>query len=262
MMDADESCTQFSNDTIEQIRQLQSKFATDRDWDQFHTPRNLLLAMVGEVGELSEIFLWKEDLQHGLKGWCESEVQHLGEELSDVLLYLIRLSEKCHCDLSNAVKQLLNNKYQIAVETDEVVTADEKPAQNKFAFSHLSFENIRHHLSVLDRDIEKEFQKHSQKSITLALVRDVGKVAESFQWKGEVEVNLPGWSTNELSKLTNRLAVVLVDLVFLSLRCEIDLPNVVKKKIIKNGLKYPVGLSNGSSKKYTELNGKLVANGV
>ncbi|XP_066927520.1 uncharacterized protein [Clytia hemisphaerica] len=233
MMDADESCTQFSNDTIEQIRQLQSKFATDRDWDQFHTPRNLLLAMVGEVGELSEIFLWKEDLQHGLKGWCESEVQHLGEELSDVLLYLIRLSEKCHCDLSNAVKQLLNNKYQ-----------------------------IRHHLSVLDRDIEKEFQKHSQKSITLALVRDVGKVAESFQWKGEVEVNLPGWSTNELSKLTNRLAVVLVDLVFLSLRCEIDLPNVVKKKIIKNGLKYPVGLSNGSSKKYTELNGKLVANGV
>ncbi len=74
----------------------------------------------------------------------------------------------------------------------------------------------------------------------------------------DVFVSFLDWSANELSKLTNRLAVILVDLVFLSLRCEIDLPNVVKKKIIKNGLKYPVGLSNGSSKKYTELNGKLV----
>ena len=60
----------------------------------------------------------------------------------------------------------------------------------------------------------------------------------------------------------DQLGVVLIDLVFLSWRCSIDLPQVVKNKISKNGQKYPVGLSNGSSKKYTELNGRLVVKGV
>src|SRR4051812_42615810 len=42
-------------------RALQADFAKERNWLQFHTPRNLLLALVGEVGELSEIFQWKSD---------------------------------------------------------------------------------------------------------------------------------------------------------------------------------------------------------
>ncbi|CAI8043994.1 dCTP pyrophosphatase 1 [Geodia barretti] len=41
--------------SLEDIRVMQSRFAAERDWEQFHTPRNLLLALVGEVGELSEI---------------------------------------------------------------------------------------------------------------------------------------------------------------------------------------------------------------
>jgi dCTP diphosphatase len=49
------------------------------------------------VGELCEIFQWKHDseLRPGLPGWSESEKEHLGEELSDVLLYLIRLADRC-----------------------------------------------------------------------------------------------------------------------------------------------------------------------
>lgn len=45
--------------TLEQLRNEQALFAQERDWDQFHTPRNLALALVGEVGELCEIFQWK-----------------------------------------------------------------------------------------------------------------------------------------------------------------------------------------------------------
>uniref|UniRef100_A0A803LTG7 dCTP pyrophosphatase 1 n=1 Tax=Chenopodium quinoa TaxID=63459 RepID=A0A803LTG7_CHEQI len=74
--------------SLEDLKLKMADFAKERDWDQFHSPRNLLLALVGEVGELSEIFQWKGEVPRGLPGWKEEEKQHLGEELSDVLLYL------------------------------------------------------------------------------------------------------------------------------------------------------------------------------
>ncbi|KAK0607970.1 hypothetical protein LWI29_023404 [Acer saccharum] len=62
---------------------------------------------VGEVGELSEIFQWKGEVPRGLPGWKEEEKQHVGEELSDVLLYLVRLSDICGVNLDQAVLRKL-----------------------------------------------------------------------------------------------------------------------------------------------------------
>ncbi|KAF8031853.1 hypothetical protein BT93_D0926 [Corymbia citriodora subsp. variegata] len=93
--------------TLEELKKRMAEFASDRDWDQFHSPRNLLLALVGEVGELSEIFQWRGEVARGLPGWKEEERQHLGEELSDVLLYLVRLSDVCGVDLGEAVLRKL-----------------------------------------------------------------------------------------------------------------------------------------------------------
>ncbi|KAH7858847.1 hypothetical protein Vadar_028657 [Vaccinium darrowii] len=96
-------------------RQLE-EFAKARDWEKYHSPRNLLLAMVGEVGELSEIFQWKGEVEKGLPNWEESEKEHLGEELSDVLLYLIRLADVCGIDLGDAAsKKIVKNaiKYPL-----------------------------------------------------------------------------------------------------------------------------------------------------
>uniref|UniRef100_A0A0E0CC66 dCTP pyrophosphatase 1 n=1 Tax=Oryza meridionalis TaxID=40149 RepID=A0A0E0CC66_9ORYZ len=104
--------------TLETLRRKMSEFARERDWEQFHSPRNLLLALVGEVGELSEIFQWKGEVPKGLPGWGEREVEHLGEELADVLLYLIRLSDMCGVDLGKAAlrKMELNaRKYPIGL---------------------------------------------------------------------------------------------------------------------------------------------------
>ncbi|KAJ0988953.1 hypothetical protein J5N97_007309 [Dioscorea zingiberensis] len=89
--------------TLEDLKKKMADFARERDWDKFHSPRNLLLALVGEVGELSEIFQWKGEVPKGLPGWEEKEKEHLGEELSDVLLYLVRLSDICGVDLGEAV---------------------------------------------------------------------------------------------------------------------------------------------------------------
>ncbi|KAI3984861.1 hypothetical protein MKX01_039478 [Papaver californicum] len=66
--------------------------------------------MVGEVGELSEIFQWRGEVAKGLPNWEDSDKEHLGEELSDVLLYLIRLADMCGIDLGvDAAKKLVKN---------------------------------------------------------------------------------------------------------------------------------------------------------
>ncbi|XP_011084149.1 dCTP pyrophosphatase 1-like [Sesamum indicum] len=98
--------------TLDDLKEKMANFAEERDWDQFHSPRNLLLALVGEVGELSEIFQWKGEVPRGLPDWQEQEKLHLGEELSDVLLYLIRLSDVCGIDLGKAALRKLELNAQ------------------------------------------------------------------------------------------------------------------------------------------------------
>ncbi|XP_011011109.1 PREDICTED: dCTP pyrophosphatase 1-like [Populus euphratica] len=93
--------------SLQDLKKKMADFAKERDWDQFHSPRNLLLALVGEVGELSEIFQWKGEVPRGLPDWKGEEKEHLGEELSDVLLYLVRLSDVCGVDLGKAAMRKL-----------------------------------------------------------------------------------------------------------------------------------------------------------
>lgn len=100
--------------SIEDIRRMQAEFTDERDWNKFHQPRNLLLAMVGEVGEVAELFQWRGEVSEGLPDWSESEREQLAHELSDVLIYLVELAEKCRVDLPQAVirKMALNRlKY-------------------------------------------------------------------------------------------------------------------------------------------------------
>ncbi|XP_067106993.1 glutamyl-tRNA(Gln) amidotransferase subunit B, mitochondrial [Osmerus mordax] len=103
-----------SEPTIEDVRRMQAEFTDERDWNQFHKPRNLLLAMVGEVGEVSELFQWRGEVDEGLPNWTDAERENLAQELSDVFIYLVELAEKCHVDLPQAVlrKMALNRlKY-------------------------------------------------------------------------------------------------------------------------------------------------------
>uniref|UniRef100_A0A8C2W275 dCTP pyrophosphatase 1 n=2 Tax=Chinchilla lanigera TaxID=34839 RepID=A0A8C2W275_CHILA len=98
--------------TLEDIRRLHAEFAAERDWDQFHQPRNLLLALVGEVGELAELFQWKSDAEPGPPAWPLKERAALQEELSDVLIYLVALAARCHVDLPQAVLSKMDTNRQ------------------------------------------------------------------------------------------------------------------------------------------------------
>ncbi|MED6226399.1 hypothetical protein PIB30_103345 [Stylosanthes scabra] len=89
-----------------------------RGWDQYHSPRNLLLALVGEVGELSEIFQWKGEVEKGLPNWSSAEKEHLEEELSDALLYLVLLADACGLDLGQAaLAKIIKNAQKYPVVT-------------------------------------------------------------------------------------------------------------------------------------------------
>jgi dCTP diphosphatase len=88
--------------TLEELREAVARFAEDREWEQFHSVRNLVLAMVGEVGEVAEILQWTpdEEIEELL---ATGGRQRLAEELSDVLVYLVRIADRAGVDLESAV---------------------------------------------------------------------------------------------------------------------------------------------------------------
>jgi len=97
-------CAEFSGTSLEQLRQAQAAFVDEREWSQFHTPRSLALAMVGEVGEVCELLQWRGDAgaSPGLPGWTDDEREALADELSDVLSYVVRLADVTDIDLPEA----------------------------------------------------------------------------------------------------------------------------------------------------------------
>jgi dCTP diphosphatase len=94
----------FSDISLEALRAEQAEFVAERDWEQFHTPRSLALALVGEVGEVCELFQWRGDdgAAPGLPNWTAEEKTALADELSDVLSYVVRLSDVAGIDLPAA----------------------------------------------------------------------------------------------------------------------------------------------------------------
>jgi dCTP diphosphatase len=69
------------------------EFARERDWEQFHDPKSLILALVGEVGELAELFQWVP-AGDAVGAFADpARKQRAGEEISDVLIYLLRLAD-------------------------------------------------------------------------------------------------------------------------------------------------------------------------
>jgi NTP pyrophosphatase (non-canonical NTP hydrolase) len=101
---------------IEALQQRLAEFAAERDWEKFHSPKNLAMALAGEAGELLELFQWltqgeSEEIDEDLR----TAVSH---ELADVMIYLLRLADRLDVDLDQAVaaKMKINaKKYPVAL---------------------------------------------------------------------------------------------------------------------------------------------------
>ena len=97
-------------ESLEQIKTRLREFAAERDWDQFHSPKNLSMALIVEAAELVEHFQWlTEDQSQTLPPEKLAEVE---QEIADIQIYLIRLADKLGVDMEKAVnaKIKLNEK--------------------------------------------------------------------------------------------------------------------------------------------------------
>jgi NTP pyrophosphatase (non-canonical NTP hydrolase) len=85
---------------LPQLRDALRQFAADREWDQFHSPKNLACALAVEAAELLERFQWlTEDQSRNL---APADLARVREEMADVLNYLVRLADKLDVDLVDA----------------------------------------------------------------------------------------------------------------------------------------------------------------
>ena len=94
---------------LELLRDRVRQFAAERDWNRFHDPKSVLLALVGEVGELAELFQWLPAGTAAKLAAAEPLRTRAGEEMSDVLLYLILLADVLGIDLGTAAKAKLTD---------------------------------------------------------------------------------------------------------------------------------------------------------
>jgi dCTP diphosphatase len=91
-------------------------FSDERDWSQFHTPKNLVLSIVSEIGELAEIVQWKSDEQ--LRDYLEKNLgrKAISDEIADIAIYLIRLCQQQNLDLLTIIESKLETnslKYPV-----------------------------------------------------------------------------------------------------------------------------------------------------
>jgi dCTP diphosphatase len=93
----------FLDKSISSIVRQTRQFAIDRDWLQYHTPRNLVLALMGEIGELAEIFQFQGDDDVTNPHLSMEQLDKIGQELADITIYLCRLSDVCNISVPEAV---------------------------------------------------------------------------------------------------------------------------------------------------------------
>ncbi len=83
------------------------QFAADRDWQPFQTPKNLAMALMVETAELAEIFQWLTPEQSQTAHLDPAVKTHIGEEIADVLVYLLQVADHTQCDVASAVADKL-----------------------------------------------------------------------------------------------------------------------------------------------------------
>ena len=91
--------------SLEDLRNQLREFARVRDWEQFHSPKNLAMAMIVEAAELAEHFQWLTEAQS--QALDPEKREQVAQELADVFIYLVRLADRLDIDLMDAAQRKL-----------------------------------------------------------------------------------------------------------------------------------------------------------
>lgn len=93
---------------LDELRIKMRAFTEERDWAKFHDPKSLILALVGEVGELAELYQWIPAAEAKLRTSDHRMKRRVSDELADILLYLIRLADALDIDIAVASRRKLD----------------------------------------------------------------------------------------------------------------------------------------------------------
>jgi dCTP diphosphatase len=106
----------MQSQVLSELAQRLRQFAAERDWDQFHSPKNLAMALVAEAGELAAEFQWLTEAQSREPN--AEEFARIRAEAADVLNYLVRLSDKLGIDLiAAAFEKIEDNERRYPIDT-------------------------------------------------------------------------------------------------------------------------------------------------
>lgn len=109
----------MTQETINQVL----KFRDDRNWKQFHNPKDLALSISLEAAELLEVFQWS-----GSDTVCESKKDKIREELADVLVYCVQMADICGLNMDEIIQEKIkqnNEKYPVEKAKDSAKKYDE-----------------------------------------------------------------------------------------------------------------------------------------
>ncbi|MBO3089465.1 nucleotide pyrophosphohydrolase [Cellulomonas dongxiuzhuiae] len=112
---------------IEELAAAVREFSRERDWEQFQDPKSLVLALVGEVGELAELFQWVPAADAVARFAVPDRQARAAEEMADVLVYLVRLADVLGVDLGAAARAKLADSHRRFPAADHRGVAPHKP---------------------------------------------------------------------------------------------------------------------------------------
>jgi hypothetical protein len=184
----------------------------------------------------------------------EKDWVHLGEEMSDVFIYTLRLAEICRIDLGHSVISIISScdlrqRGDIVNKFSAKRCIDESDIWTCIDFMQ-TIENLH---SSID-DIEPSTRNYS-----MEIQYHLGVISSLFYKKSEVScgVGLISWDANDIDLLSLKLGNIIVSVLKIAKLMKFNMKDTLLGKIEKNERKYPSQLAQGSSAKYTAYSGKL-----
>lgn len=119
---------------IKAIQRQLREFSEERDWDQFHSPKNLATALAVEAAELLEPFQWLKEEESRKLAEKPADYALVREEIADVLIYLLRLADQLDIDLEQAAAEKMRRnaeKYPVALAKGNAVKYNRRDTGNK-----------------------------------------------------------------------------------------------------------------------------------
>jgi len=224
---------------LKQLEALVVKFRDDRNWKQFHTPKDLALSLSLEAAELLELFQWKTEAQEA--ELLKNVPENFRDELADVLWVLLMLAHEANVDVMKELSRKL------------VKTAQRYPIEGVVSDLQGSVVDMPSLMREVVRVSDERgwSTRQTAKDLAMDIVAESSEVLELFLWQALDEQ--VAFMAQAPEPLRDELADVLHALLRLAHMANVDLVVELKRKIEKTAQKYPVEKAYGKSSKYTDL---------